>query len=72
MCEGAVDTLTNCTSEEVVYLNLLEPIGFDLGYKKIDTAGRAVTSVPLPAAAWLFGSGLMGLVAVSRRRSLRS
>jgi hypothetical protein len=24
--------------------------------------------VPLPAAVWLFGSGLMGLVGVSRRR----
>ena len=28
----------------------------------------AVSSVPLPAAVWLFGSGLMGLVGVSRRR----
>ena len=28
--------------------------------------GQAV--VPVPAAAWLFGSGLLGLVAVSRRR----
>lgn len=27
-------------------------------------------SVPLPAAAWLFGSGLLGLVGVSRRRSV--
>ena len=26
------------------------------------------TAVPIPAAAWLFGSGLMGLVAVARRR----
>jgi hypothetical protein len=25
-------------------------------------------TVPIPAAAWLFGSGLMGLLAVSRRR----
>jgi hypothetical protein len=24
--------------------------------------------VPVPAAAWLFGSGLIGLVAVSRRK----
>ena len=29
----------------------------------------AVTSVPVPAAAWLFVSGLLGLVGVSRRKS---
>ena len=27
----------------------------------------APSAVPLPAAAWLFGSGLMGLIAISRR-----
>ena len=26
------------------------------------------TAVPVPAAAWLFGSGLAGLAAVRRRR----
>ena len=30
-----------------------------------------VQVVPVPAAAWLFGSGLIGLVAVSRRKGLR-
>lgn len=29
----------------------------------------AVSAVPLPAAAWLFGSGLLGLVGVSRRKA---
>lgn len=28
----------------------------------------AVSAVPVPAAVWLFGSGLLGLVAVARRR----
>ena len=28
-----------------------------------------VTAVPVPAAVWLFGSGLLGLVAVSRRKT---
>ncbi len=27
------------------------------------------SAVPLPAAVWLFGSALMGLVGVSRRKS---
>lgn len=31
-------------------------------------ADAEVTVVPLPAAAWLFGSGLLGVIAVSRRR----
>ena len=30
--------------------------------------GNTTSAVPLPAAVWLFGSGLMGLVGVSRRR----
>ena len=30
--------------------------------------GHAVSSVPVPAAVWLFGSGLLGLVGVARRK----
>ncbi len=30
---------------------------------------EAVSAVPIPAAVWLFGSGLLGLVGVARRRS---
>lgn len=68
VCSDLINTLTGgCTTNEVVYLNLLEAIGPDFG-AKISTAGRALTSVPVPAAAWLFGSGLVGLIAVSRRR----
>ena len=29
---------------------------------------QEVSAVPVPAAAWLFGSGLLGLVAVARRK----
>ena len=28
----------------------------------------SVSAVPVPAAAWLFGSGLLGLIGISRRR----
>lgn len=30
--------------------------------------GGSVSAVPLPAAAWLFGSGLVGLIGVARRK----
>jgi hypothetical protein len=33
-------------------------------------AFEAVAAVPVPAAAWLFGSALLGLVGVGRRRKL--
>jgi len=32
-------------------------------------AGKLGAVVPVPAAAWLFGSGLLGLVGVARRRA---
>ena len=57
-----------CTENESVIIALQDG-GFDgpteKGYK---SDGLAVTSVPVPAAAWLFGSGLLGLVGVARRR----
>ncbi|MGE5241685.1 MAG: VPLPA-CTERM sorting domain-containing protein [Bacteroidota bacterium] len=31
-----------------------------------------MATVPVPAAVWLFGSGLLGLVGVARRRNARS
>ncbi|MDH5191410.1 MAG: VPLPA-CTERM sorting domain-containing protein [Gammaproteobacteria bacterium] len=31
----------------------------------------ALTPVPVPAAIWLFGSGLIGLVAISRRKEIK-
>lgn len=33
-----------------------------------DTMSVQLSSVPIPAAAWLFGSGLMGLVGLARRK----
>ena len=43
------------------------------GSWKLDTSGMLTytsnaTVVPVPAAAWLFGSGLLGLVGVARRK----
>lgn len=41
----------------------------DLGSLTLKTNGDLVSSVPVPAAAWLFGSGLVGLVGVGRRKA---
>lgn len=36
---------------------------------KISVVGDDVSQVPVPAAVWMFGSGLIGLVGFSRRKS---
>ncbi len=45
--------------------------GFDEGFLYVETfalADTGVAPVPVPAAAWLFGTGLMALGAIARRR----
>jgi hypothetical protein len=49
------------------------PQSYILGSATLDTSGNLTITgnapaVPLPAAVWLFGSGVLGLVGVSRRR----
>ena len=46
-------------------VKLYVPVEFELQNISIYTES---TVVPVPAAAWLFGSGLLGLVAMARRR----
>jgi len=72
-CHASIEALVNCTASEVVYLDLDEAYDFSpgqeiKGHTKTKTAGAALTSVPLPAAVWLFGFGLLGLVGVARRK----
>lgn len=75
-CSGAIDV--NCSTDGVIYLNLVNAIGPATGEKKIKTSGIALTSftdqvvIPVPATVWLFLSGLLGLVAVSRYGSTPS
>ncbi len=59
-----------CTENESVYVALAGG-GFNLDIKKLDTTGLVVTTVPLPAASWLFGAGLLGLLGVARNRKTR-
>lgn len=35
-----------------------------------DCSATGVSAVPVPAAAWLFGSGLLGLVGIARKKQL--
>jgi hypothetical protein len=39
------------------------------GYDYIIGANIDVTPTPIPAAAWLLGSGLLGLIGIRRRNS---
>jgi hypothetical protein len=61
------------TSTDGVAGNPANPDGI-LGYGMVDgpfpgfSANFDFTAVPVPAAVWLFGSGLVGLVGVARRR----
>ena len=56
-----------CTNAESVFIDLQKG-GFDPTIRGFKSNGIAVTSVPVPAAVWLFGSGLLALVGVARRR----
>lgn len=47
-------------------------VGFamvDGPFQGVDMATNFVVATPIPAAAWLFGSGLLGLLGVAKRKS---
>jgi hypothetical protein len=43
--------------------------GFNANFDITSVHVTSVSTVPVPAAVWLFGSGLLGLVGVARRKS---
>jgi hypothetical protein len=62
--------LISCTENESVYVELDTPfVGFSNGVFKSN--GYATTTIPIPASAWLFMSGL-GLLFIVRRKTNRS
>jgi hypothetical protein len=69
-CSAAINAAiggSGCTSAEVVYFSLDKILDLDAKHSQ-KIYGTAFTSVPLPAAVWLFGSGLLGLAGISRRK----
>lgn len=59
--------LIACTPTESVYVELDDAFSGSFA-NKFKTTGFAITTVPVPAAAWLFGSGLGLLGWMARRR----
>lgn len=57
----------NCTPSESVIMFLDDLFDGDVNGKIRKASGYAITSVPLPAAVWLLGSGL-GLMGMTARR----
>lgn len=69
VCHNAINNYLGnggCTENESVYLSLLESVITDR--RIVRTEGVAVTTVPVPSAVWLFGSGLLGLIGIARRK----
>jgi hypothetical protein len=59
---------TGTASAQILLLHILTdgtPAGGSIFW---DDANLTASAVPVPAAVWLFGSGLLGLVGVARRR----
>jgi hypothetical protein len=51
------------------YEKLVYPDGHPLAGQSMDMAFEITTTVPIPAAVWLLGSGLIGLVGIRRKFS---
>jgi hypothetical protein len=68
------DTFTFLTGRRVlgIFDTILLPGGFtgnwDITYG-YDYISLTASTVPVPAAVWLFGSGIIGLIIVARRKT---
>jgi hypothetical protein len=57
-----------CTPAESVYMEIQDGQSFNLDSLKFSANGVQVTTIPVPAAVWLFGSGLIGLLGAAKRK----
>lgn len=70
--EQAIADLNSSIGLGAQYFSIgIANINFDqLGYFTPYLATLTITTVPVPAAAWLFGSGLLGLIGVARHKKV--
>ncbi len=64
-----VDGVVQETAMDPIITTGTRKVFTDLDVAGLKDVGWEVSAVPVPAAVWLFGSGLLGLVGVARRRS---
>lgn len=53
---------------QVLTIDTSTGAGTLVGTNDLEQWGLTISSVPIPAAVWLFGSGLLGLIGVARRK----
>jgi hypothetical protein len=62
------DTNASLTSSPDTYLIVFEGLDGSGGRLSGNTLAVDLAPIPIPAAIWLFGSGLLGLVGIARRK----
>jgi len=69
-CNSTLESMAGitCTTQESIILTLAGTYPGDPNARFRATASSVITSVPVPAAVWLFGTGLGLIGAVARRR----
>ncbi len=66
VCNDIDGTISHCSSDHLI-LGTEDLAGFAGQYLQFDF-DITVSSIPLPASVWLFGSGLIGLLGLAKRK----